>query len=203
MGQSSNSDLPGWAVIATAAQPVPLMPAQLDQLAARIALYPDPLLAPVLTASTRWNEIRDAAEWTDHLCARLAAVSFGSRHDGTRQDTAWTEQLGDAVLKQRPEAMDALQGCGRKVKKYRYLQPNAYSARPVYGLAIGGAIHFGPAITIGAAFAPWGWSRLALLWPSHAISTGLRGIALGKPRRLRSSLRALLGPPCGTAGRTS
>lgn len=35
-----------------AAQPVPLTQPQLDQLVQRIALYPDPLLAQVLTAST-------------------------------------------------------------------------------------------------------------------------------------------------------
>jgi hypothetical protein len=47
------------------AQPVPLSPPQLDQLVARIALYPDPLLAQVLTASTYSNQICDAATW-DH-----------------------------------------------------------------------------------------------------------------------------------------
>ena len=46
------------AAVPIAAQPVPLTPSQLDQLVARIALYPDPLLAQVLTASTRWNEIQ-------------------------------------------------------------------------------------------------------------------------------------------------
>ena len=36
------------------AQPVLLTPPQLDQLVQRIALYPDPLLAQILTASTYW-----------------------------------------------------------------------------------------------------------------------------------------------------
>lgn len=41
-----------------AAQPAPLTPPQLDQLVQRIALYPDPLLAQVLTASTYWDQVR-------------------------------------------------------------------------------------------------------------------------------------------------
>jgi hypothetical protein len=40
-----------------------LAPQQLDQLVGAIALYPDPLLAQVLTASTYSTEIPDAATW--------------------------------------------------------------------------------------------------------------------------------------------
>ena len=47
------------------AQSVPLNPPQLDQLVSRIALYPDPLLAQTLTASTFWTEVPDAAGWAD------------------------------------------------------------------------------------------------------------------------------------------
>src|SRR5579871_765249 len=43
-------------------QPTPLSPSQLDQLVSRIALYPDPLLAQILTASTDWSEIPAAAD---------------------------------------------------------------------------------------------------------------------------------------------
>jgi hypothetical protein len=47
------------------AQAPPMSPGQLDGLVQRIALYPDPLLAQVLTASTFWNEIPDAAAWSN------------------------------------------------------------------------------------------------------------------------------------------
>ena len=47
------------------AQPAALEPPQLDQLVSRIALYPDPLLAQVLTASTYWDQIPEAAIWAD------------------------------------------------------------------------------------------------------------------------------------------
>ena len=52
-------------------QPVPasaqvlLARGQLDQLVSRVALYPDPLLAQVLTASTYSNQIPEAAQWAD------------------------------------------------------------------------------------------------------------------------------------------
>jgi hypothetical protein len=40
-------------------------PGQLDQLVARIALYPDPLLAQVLAAATYPADIPPAAQWAD------------------------------------------------------------------------------------------------------------------------------------------
>ena len=51
-------------VLAQYAPPPPLLaPSQLDNVVAPIALYPDPLLAQVLTASTYPNQIPDAAAW--------------------------------------------------------------------------------------------------------------------------------------------
>ncbi len=76
---------------------------------ARIALYPGPLLAQVLTASTYWNQIHEADDWAD-------------RHS-------------DPNLLYVPD-YDAL----------------IVFAPPRPGFAIAGAIHFGPGITIGAAF---------------------------------------------------
>ena len=58
------------------AQPVAQSPTQLDQLVERIALYPDPLLANILTASTYWSEIPEAASWADqHNYLKGDAVS--------------------------------------------------------------------------------------------------------------------------------
>ena len=47
------------------APPPSFSPEQLDKLVSRIALYPDPLLAQVLTASTFPDQIPDAARWAD------------------------------------------------------------------------------------------------------------------------------------------
>src|ERR1700682_2951491 len=177
------------------AQPMPvrLSPDQLDQLVARIALYPDPLLAQVMTASTYWNEIPEAAAWADqhsylkgdalarvmqnaHLQwdpSMLALLPFPSVLDMMARDPAWTEQLGNAVLTQSGDVMDAIQRMRRKAEEYGYLQTNPYLnvvstpdyieilptnpdvmyvpqydpvivfSRPANGLVIGGTIRWG------------------------------------------------------------
>jgi hypothetical protein len=106
------------APVVSPAQPVPLTSPQLDQLVTRIALYPDPLLAQVLTASTYSNQIFEAATWADrhsylkgdalahaihddHLpwdASVLALLPFPSVLDMMARDPAWTEQLGNAVV---------------------------------------------------------------------------------------------------------
>jgi Protein of unknown function (DUF3300) len=202
------------------AQPALLTPPQLDQLVARIALYPDPLLAQVLTASTYWNEIPEADEWADqhsylkgdalamamqedHLQwdpSILALLPFPSVLDTMARDIEWTTELGNAVLTQDADVMDAIQRMRRRARSYGYLVPNSYVsvvdeggyiqilpidpnvlyvpyydpvvifAPPRPGLAIAGAIHFGPGITIGAAFGGWGWwLGSGFVWPSHTI----------------------------------
>ena len=47
--------------------------------------------------------------------------------------------------------------------------PGVVFVRPRPGFFVGAALHFGPGITIGAAFAPFGWSRPYLGWrrPAH------------------------------------
>jgi hypothetical protein len=202
------------------AQPVAPSPTQLDQLVERIALYPDPLLANILTASTYWSEIPEAASWADqhsylkggalaqamqadHLQwdpSILALLPFPSVLDMMARDPAWTEQLGNAILTQDAEVMDAVQRMRQRARSYGYLAPNSYInviatggyiqilpvdpnvvyvpyydplvvfAPPRPGFAIAGAIHFGPGITIGAAFGGWGWwLGSGFLWPSHTI----------------------------------
>jgi hypothetical protein len=205
--------------IPTFAQQGPLSPPRLDKLVSRIALYPDPLLAQVLTASTYWTEIPEAAAWADQhsyitgdSLARaiqednlqwdpsvLALLPFPSVLDMMAKDMAWTESLGNAALTQRADVMDAVQRMRRKAMDFGYLQSNGYYsvvsdggyiqilpidpgliyvpyydplvvfARPARGLVIGGAIRFGPGITIGGAFAPWGWGGASFLWPSHEV----------------------------------
>jgi len=121
---------------------VPLAPGQLDQLVSRVALYPDPLLAQVLTASTYSEQIQDAAEWADQHSylvgdnlARaitqdnlpwdpsvLALLPFPSVLDMMATNIFWTRQLGDAVLGQRASVMDAVQRMRKKARDFGYLQ---------------------------------------------------------------------------------
>ena len=104
-----------------------LKPAELDQLVAPIALYPDTLLAEVLMASTYPLEIVQADRWaTENKSLKgdqlKAAVEKQSWDDSVKSLVAtpsvlammsakldWTQKLGDAVLAQQPDVMDAVQ----------------------------------------------------------------------------------------------
>ncbi len=123
-----------------------LPPQQLNQLVQRIALYPDPLLAQTLTASTVWEQIPDAAAWADqHVNLRgdaladairadnvqwdpsvLALLPFPQVLDMMAQDPGWTQQLGGAVLAQRGDVMDAVQRERQEAYNYGYLRTNPY-----------------------------------------------------------------------------
>lgn len=121
---------PGAAVTSAAVPPADqalLAAAQLDALLAPIALYPDTLLAQVLMASTyplevvqaqRWaaenkklkgDALKSAAEkqaWDDSIKALVATPSV---LDMMSKNLEWTQKLGDAVLAQEPDVMDAVQ----------------------------------------------------------------------------------------------
>jgi hypothetical protein len=104
-----------------------LKPEQLEALVAPIALYPDELLANVLAASTyplevvqadRWLKERknlkgdalkkevDKQSWDDSVKA-LASTADVIAMMSDKVD--WTKNLGDAVLAQQPDVMDAVQ----------------------------------------------------------------------------------------------
>jgi hypothetical protein len=100
---------------------------QLDQLVAPIALYPDALLAQVLMASTYPLEVVQADRWAksnsslkgDALDTALGKqdwdasvkqlVSTPTVLDMMNDKLDWTQQLGDAVLAQQADVMDAIQ----------------------------------------------------------------------------------------------
>jgi len=201
-------------------QPPLLAPQLLDQLVGPIALYPDSLLAEALTAATYSNEIPAAAAWaTEHSYLRGDALADAIRQDYLpwdpsvlallpfpnvlsymAQNMSWTQALGNAVLAQRPDVMDAVQRLRQDAYNYGYLQSNQYERvimagpgdieivpvtpefyyvpyydprivfyRPRPGYYVRTAIRWGPGITIGASFAPWGWGGIGFGWRTHSI----------------------------------
>ncbi len=113
----------------------PLLSAeQLDALVAPIALYPDPLLAQVLMASTYPLEVVQADRWLrgkkqlkeDALKAEAAKqpwdesvkslIATPSVLDMLSQHLEWTEKLGNTVLAQQADVMAAVQRL--RVKAY-------------------------------------------------------------------------------------
>ena len=104
-----------------------LKPEELDALVAPIALYPDALLAVVLMASSyplevvqaeRWISSEQEAQgrsaegrgdkqpWDDSVKSLVATPSVLSMMSSKLD---WTEKLGDAVLAQQSDVMDAIQ----------------------------------------------------------------------------------------------
>jgi hypothetical protein len=118
--QSSSAPSPAGAILSNA---------QLEQLVAPIALYPDSLLGPVLMASTYPLEIVQAQRWLqdpanaalkgDALTAALqqqrwdisvkSLVAFPLVLKMMDSNLAWTEQIGDAFLAQQDAVMDSIQ----------------------------------------------------------------------------------------------
>ena len=111
-----------------------------------IALYPDGLLAQVLTASTFSNEIPNAAGWANaHQYLRgdqlaqaiqadnlafdpsvMALLPFPSVLNYMAQYMGWTQALGNAVLAQRDQLMDAAQRLRQEAYSYGYLRDSQY-----------------------------------------------------------------------------
>ncbi|TWB04261.1 DUF3300 domain-containing protein [Bradyrhizobium stylosanthis] len=113
------------------AQPAPaaklLKPEELEALVAPIALYPDNLLSLVLIASTYPLDVVKGDRWTkDHKNLKgeqlKAAVDKQSWDDSVKSLVAtpdvldmmsskldWTTKLGEAVLAQQADVMDAIQ----------------------------------------------------------------------------------------------
>ena len=132
---------PGYPAVGPGQPPV-FPPQQLDQMVASIALYPDNLLAHVLTAATVYQQIPEAAGWANqHAYLHGQALAAAIREDNLPWDVSvlallpfpqvlsqmaqymqWTEQLGDAVLAQRPEVMDAIQRLRARASQNGYLQ---------------------------------------------------------------------------------
>ena len=107
--------------------PTRLPPEELDSLVAPIALYPDPLLAQVLAASTYPLEIVQLQQWlAAHKGLKDKALadavekenwdpsvqSMAGLPDVVKQladNIKWTSELGNAVLAQQSDVMNAVQ----------------------------------------------------------------------------------------------
>src|SRR5262249_43965010 len=107
---------------------------QLDSLVAPIALYPDPLLAQVLAASTYPLEIVQLQQWLeknkglkdkalvdavekqpwDPSVQGLAALPDVVKR--LPDDIQWTTDLGNAFLAQQSDVMDAVQRMRQKAQ---------------------------------------------------------------------------------------
>ena len=117
---------------------------QLESLVAPIALYPDPLLAQTLVASTYPLELIQLQQWLaknkdlkDKALADAVAKepwdpaiqSMAAVPDVVKRladDIQWTTQLGDAFLAQEGEVMEAVQRMRKKAEEKGSLKSNEH-----------------------------------------------------------------------------
>jgi uncharacterized protein DUF3300 len=123
------------------ASPIPAD--QLDSLVAPIALYPDPLLAQTLAASTYPLEVIQLEQWyvnnkylKDKALADAVAkqpwdpsvqalVAFPDVFQRMAGNIQWTTDLGNAFLAQQSDVMDAIQRMRAKAQGTGNLKTNA------------------------------------------------------------------------------
>lgn len=107
----------------------------LDTLTARIALYPDALIAQILPASTFPLQIVEAARWLD--AKKSVAEGDTQEWDPSikallryptvlrmlSQDLRWTDELGQAFVAQPEDVLQAIQRLRRKARALGNLKP--------------------------------------------------------------------------------
>jgi hypothetical protein len=151
----------------------PLDAPGLDQLVAPIALYPDSLVAQILTASTYPQQISDADNWS-HQTAGMppqqradiantmawdpsvkALTAFPSVLDNLARNTSWAASLGNAYYNQPGDVMNAVQAARVQAQQTGYLRSTPQQR--VYDE--GGQILIAPvnpAVVYVPYYNPWG-----------------------------------------------
>jgi hypothetical protein len=133
--------------------------AEIDQMLAPIALYPDPLLSQLLMAATFPTEVVEAARWSrahpgveGDAAVRMvqdfewdpsvkSLVAFPQVLTRMDENLEWTQKLGEAFIVQEPVVMEAVQDLRRRAhasgqlasdERQRIIeQPEAIAIEPV------------------------------------------------------------------------
>ncbi|MGA7790459.1 MAG: DUF3300 domain-containing protein, partial [Xanthobacteraceae bacterium] len=217
VAQTAPPQTPPAAQPASASTQQLLSDGQLDALVAPIALYPDALLSEVLMASTYPLEVVEADRWAKDNKnlkgdALKAAVDQQSWDDSVKSLVAtpavldmmstklsWTQQLGDAVLAQQPDIMDAIQRLRSKAQandklasnKQQTVSTQQQSGREVIVIAPAQpdtvyVPYYDPAVVYGPwpypAYPPYYWPAPGYI-AAGLLATGLAfgaGYALGR-----------------------
>src|ERR1700758_1455908 len=124
-------------------QPAQQSPAQLQQLVAPIALYPDELVAEVLAAATYPDQVVEADRWlqeNESLQGKQLAdavnkqpwdssvkalTEFPSVLANMDKNLSWTSSLGEAYMNQQQDVMDAVQVMRQRAETAGNLKNNS------------------------------------------------------------------------------
>lgn len=190
------------------AQNAPLFnQAELDQMLAPVALYPDALLSQVLMAASYPLEVVEAQRWTvaNPALTGAAAVQAVDQADwdpsvkslvafprilqtmSARLD--WTERLGDAFLGQQQQVMDTIQALRQKAWAAGNLVSTAqhqvfFTGNTITIVAVNPHIAWTPYYDPGVVYGPWWWPQYPPTfwepWPGYAYINGYgRGFLWG------------------------
>ena len=183
---------------------MPLGAEQLNQLVAPIALYPDSLVAQVLTASTYPQQIADAEGWMQQVAMGMppeqraetantmpwdpsikSLTAFPDVLANLARNQSWTAALGNAYYNQPGDVMNAVQamrfraqqaGQLRTTAQYRVVgEPGVIVIEPV-NPAFVYVPYYNPWVIYGGRIDPWGGYYLAP--PPRGVVFGV-GLAVG------------------------
>jgi Protein of unknown function (DUF3300) len=163
-----------WNLLAQESQEpyVPLDAEQLNQLVAPIALYPDSLVAQILTASTYPEQAMEADGWTrqnggmrpeDRAAAAdgmqwdpsvKALTAFPSVLENMARNNSWTTQLGSAYYNQPGDVMNAVQAMRIRAQEAGMLRTNR-QYRVLYNSGLVVIEPFDPAYVYVPYYDPW------------------------------------------------
>src|SRR5262245_42964540 len=192
-----------------AQEPAPLTDAQLDQLTAPIALYPDALVAQILMAATYPLEVVQAARWSkanpkvtgkaledamqqqswDPAVKSLTAVPQVLTMMNEKLD--WTQSLGDAVLAQESDVLKSVQRLRAKAQQAGNLKSS--EQQTVTTEQTGGTtvikiepaqpeVIYVPSYTPTAVYGPWpypAYPPYAYYPPGYVAGTALLSFGVG------------------------
>lgn len=180
--------------------------AELDQMLAPIALYPDSLLSQILIAATYPLEVVEAARWS-RANPQLKGEAAVRAVDDRRWDPSvkslvafpqilqmmdnkleWTERLGDAFLAQQAQVMDAVQTLRQRAYAAGNLRSNEQLSvqQQDHTIVIEPAsptVVYVPYYDPTVIYGPWWWPAYPPVywgpWPGYYVSPGFVGFSWG------------------------
>jgi Protein of unknown function (DUF3300) len=176
---------------------VPLDAVQLDQLVAPIALYPDSLVAQILTASTYPDQVTQANAWSQQNLGLppqqradyangmpwdpsvKALTAFPSVLDNMARNYSWTQQLGNVYYNQPGDLMNAIQAM-----RYQAQQAGRLITTPQQRVYVeNGEILIAPvnpALVYVPYYNPWRvWGGLFVAYPGFYVLPPPPGLVVG------------------------
>ena len=184
--------------------------AELDQMLAPIALYPDTLVAQILIATTYPGDVTEAGQWVkanpsltgDALNSALekvqwdesvkALASFPQVLDMMVKEMAWTTKLGEAFLNQQADVTASIQRLRQKAYAAGNLKTSPQQKVVVAGENIeiepaNPEVVYVPTYDPTVIYGPWAYPEYPPfayfpVWPGVALATfGLFGFWGGIP----------------------